>query len=146
MIYLIYSNVLGFHGRMLEQKSDSFGASESTATTNTEVNHLFNVALGADFLGKVWPCRKKGNASNSNKPEACFLESFGIFDKHCCHVKKTVKTSKLTVAHASKPLKTEWVMVFKCLIKTWNVTLGFIIKLVSIVNKKKTIVFNVVNV
>lgn len=77
LVYLIYSNVLGFRGRMLEQKkkkSDSFRARESATTTNSEVNHLFNVTLGADFLGKVWPCRKKGNASNSNEPEACYWD------------------------------------------------------------------------
>lgn len=73
---------------MLEQKSDSFGARESTATTNSEVNHLFDMTLGADFLGEIWPCRKKGNASNSNKPEACSLESFGIFNKHLLSCKK----------------------------------------------------------
>lgn len=102
MIYLIYSNVLGFHGHMLEQKSDSFRDRESATTTNSEVNHLFNVTLGADFLGKVWPNTKKGNASNSNKPEACSLQSLGHFDKHCSHVKKaSVKTSKLTVAHVA---------------------------------------------
>lgn len=80
---------------------------ESATTTNSEVNHLFNVTPGADFLGKVWPCRKESNASNSNKPEACSLESVGHLDKHCCHAKHSVKTSKLTVAHDSKPLKTE---------------------------------------
>lgn len=81
---------------------------ERNTTTNSKVNHLFNVTPGAHFTNKVLHCRKNSNSANSC-PAALFLKFSGAFGRtsKCFHVIESPRkqSKKLTNAYDIKPIK-----------------------------------------